>query len=97
MPLQEPYIARALMRIYQVLAPSQEYRGEMFGNMIALKEEWICVDDSYYNAPGMEQSVKDDRLCLHGSRTLSLKSTTQQLIYLVRLKAGSEENSQARS
>ncbi|GAX79287.1 hypothetical protein CEUSTIGMA_g6728.t1 [Chlamydomonas eustigma] len=53
MSTQQPYDPRALMRIYQVLAPSQELRGIMFGNMMALKEEWVCVDDSYYNAPGI--------------------------------------------
>jgi hypothetical protein len=41
-----------IMRIYQVLAPSLVARGHIFGSKVSLKEEWVCVDEPYFNAPG---------------------------------------------
>ncbi|GAX78739.1 hypothetical protein CEUSTIGMA_g6176.t1 [Chlamydomonas eustigma] len=42
-----------IMRIYQVLAPSLVSRGHVFGSKLSLKEEWVCVDEPYFNAPGV--------------------------------------------
>ncbi|KAG1677744.1 hypothetical protein FOA52_001056 [Chlamydomonas sp. UWO 241] len=38
----------------QVLAPSLVGRGRHFGSATSLKSEWVCVDQPYFSAPGVE-------------------------------------------
>jgi len=40
------------LRLYQILPPSLLGRAKIFGNKLALKEEWVCVDLPYFAAPG---------------------------------------------
>ncbi|KAG1677749.1 hypothetical protein FOA52_001061 [Chlamydomonas sp. UWO 241] len=46
--------ARLRLRLYQVLAPSLVGRGRHFGSATSLKSEWVCVDQPYFSAPGVE-------------------------------------------
>ena len=41
------------LKLFQVLSPSLVPRAKVFGNKLALKEEWICVDAPYFTAPGV--------------------------------------------
>ena len=41
------------LKLFQVLSPSLVLRAKVFGNKLALKEEWICVDAPYFTAPGV--------------------------------------------
>ena len=44
--------ARKLLRLYQILSPSLVERGRLFGSKLALKDEWVKIDSSYFDAPG---------------------------------------------
>jgi hypothetical protein len=55
----------ALVRLYQVLSPSHVLRGAAFGCKLSLKEEWACVDQPYFNAPGTCQEHKLCGSCMY--------------------------------
>ena len=48
-PLQE----EPPLKLYQILPPSLAGRAKVFGNKLALKDDWLCVDQPYFNAPGV--------------------------------------------
>eukprot|EP00955_Chlamydomonas_euryale_P001026 11920-Chlamydomonas_euryale.AAC.1 len=41
-----------VLHLYQLAAPSLCERVKAFGNKLALKDEWVCVDKPYFEAPG---------------------------------------------
>ena len=50
------------LKLYQILLPAMAYRGRVFGSKLALKDEWVALDSSFFEAPG------DDL----GGRTISM-------------------------
>ncbi|GAX78738.1 hypothetical protein CEUSTIGMA_g6175.t1 [Chlamydomonas eustigma] len=60
-----------LLRLYQVLAPSLKSRGQIFGSKLRLKPGWVCVDEPYFNAPGLVNASSE--------RLLSAKKVHQNL------------------
>ena len=58
-PLQEI----SLLRLYQILPPALAARAKVFGNKLALKEEWVCVDQPYFNAPGAATCCASSTVC----------------------------------
>ncbi|EFJ44638.1 hypothetical protein VOLCADRAFT_95039 [Volvox carteri f. nagariensis] len=42
----------AVIRVFQILSPSLVGRAKVFGNKLALRDEWRCSDDPYLAAPG---------------------------------------------
>ena len=40
------------LRLYQILAPELAGRGVVFGNKLAFRDAWQCVDSPYFAAPG---------------------------------------------
>jgi hypothetical protein len=39
--------------MYQILPPALIGRAKVFGNKLALKEGYVCVDQPYFSAPGV--------------------------------------------
>ena len=46
------------LRLYQILSPRLIGRAKVFGSKLALKEEWVCIDQPYFNALGGAICVK---------------------------------------
>ncbi|KAG1658877.1 hypothetical protein FOA52_000665 [Chlamydomonas sp. UWO 241] len=46
LPADEP-----TLHLYQLCAPRLSGRVKVFGNSLALKEEWVCIDKPYFEAP----------------------------------------------
>ena len=41
------------LKLFQILSPGLVGRAKVFGSKLALKEEWVCIDPPYFNAPGV--------------------------------------------
>ncbi|GIL91787.1 hypothetical protein Vretifemale_19327, partial [Volvox reticuliferus] len=39
------------VRLYQIISPALTGRAKVFGNKVALKDEWFCSDSPYFAAP----------------------------------------------
>ena len=39
-------------KLYQILSPQLAFRGRVFGSKLALKDEWVKMDASFFDAPG---------------------------------------------
>ena len=39
-------------KLYQILSPQLAFRGRVFGTKLALKDEWVKIDASFFDAPG---------------------------------------------
>jgi hypothetical protein len=54
----------ARVRLVQICAPPVLGRAKVFGNRLALKDDWVCVDSPYFDAPAALVAPLGDRASL---------------------------------